>query len=230
MSLSREVREMPKVTSYKAFSDIYKNPKNNGKNSGGGIIFNEDLSKILLIKGRYSGKWGCPKGHHNLQDEDNLHTALREISEETGYQTKLRSRLLPNVTIDKVKLYCLLVSETADFNITDVHEISEIKWFDIENLKELVKKYPHRFNSLIRGAKGLYRKMSNIIYKIQLFMPNYKHDSEGYINNDLHKIISSCEKRENASEFHYSCFLAIQQKYPDVFNEMDLILFVKNLM
>lgn len=48
------------------------------------IILSSDASSVLLVHDARSCKWGFPKGHREPDDSDDLHTATREVWEETG--------------------------------------------------------------------------------------------------------------------------------------------------
>ena len=43
--------------------------------------------RLLLLRNRDTGHWGFPKGRRDAGDEHEVHTALRELQEETGYDT-----------------------------------------------------------------------------------------------------------------------------------------------
>jgi len=53
--------------------------------SCGGVVFNEDMSKIYLINKIEREDWVLPKGHVE-EGEDSIQTATREVFEETGYK------------------------------------------------------------------------------------------------------------------------------------------------
>lgn len=50
----------------------------------GFILLSSDLTHLLLVNDRRSGKWGFPKGHRESYDPTDLATAVRECREETG--------------------------------------------------------------------------------------------------------------------------------------------------
>ena len=43
--------------------------------------------RLLLLRNRDTGHWGFPKGRRDAADAHEVHTALREVHEETGYET-----------------------------------------------------------------------------------------------------------------------------------------------
>jgi 8-oxo-dGTP pyrophosphatase MutT (NUDIX family) len=55
--------------------------------ASGIILFRREgaAARLLLLRNRRSGHWGFPKGRRDAGDEHEVHTALRELREETGY-------------------------------------------------------------------------------------------------------------------------------------------------
>jgi 8-oxo-dGTP pyrophosphatase MutT (NUDIX family) len=49
----------------------------------GFILFTPDF-RVLLVQDARTKKWGFPKGHREELDESDIHTAQREMMEETG--------------------------------------------------------------------------------------------------------------------------------------------------
>jgi 8-oxo-dGTP pyrophosphatase MutT (NUDIX family) len=56
--------------------------------ASGIILFRREgaAARLLLLRNRRSGHWGFPKGRRDAADEHEVHTALRELREETGYE------------------------------------------------------------------------------------------------------------------------------------------------
>ena len=60
---------------------------------GAGIqLFSPDRTKTLLVQGQ-SGRWGWTKGHKEPVDDTWLHTAIREVYEESGFHLGIHYRL-----------------------------------------------------------------------------------------------------------------------------------------
>ncbi|MFA9288851.1 MAG: NUDIX hydrolase [Weeksellaceae bacterium] len=88
-----------------------------------------------LIEG---GKWAIPGGYMDL-DETSRETAIREVTEETGYSVadvtffaitdNPQRRNVPRQDIDFI--YIVEVHEKIQ---EPDHEVSELKWFDINGL------------------------------------------------------------------------------------------------
>src|SRR5262245_30470168 len=54
-------------------------------------------ARLLLLRNRGTGQWGFPKGRRDAGDRHEVHTALREVLEETGYE---RVQLHPDFRIE----------------------------------------------------------------------------------------------------------------------------------
>ena len=122
--------------------------------SAGGVVFNREIGKVLLIKDSY-GRWALPKGHVE-KGETSEQAALREISEETGLeQLKALAKLgqvkyFFNLKGDNVfKIVVFLLVEAKDTELKAEWEVRDVKWFspddalekmEYANSKELMKK------------------------------------------------------------------------------------------
>jgi bis(5'-nucleosidyl)-tetraphosphatase len=220
------------ILSPEDFSVLYDHERKVPKNSAGTLIFNEDHSEILLVKGHSSNKWGPPKGHRE-QDESNFETAIRETQEEVGYEIKLKINFLPHVIANKIKFYCLVVPKSTTFQTRDPREIADIKWFDMKTLKLLSKTHPNDFNVPLRSLFNKPTTLKTIICKISSFKSNYKKTDDGSINEQFEKIVRylhSIKEKTPYSPvtFHYVCFYIIQKIYNNIFANADLIAFVRD--
>lgn len=109
----------------------------------GGIIFNHDKSKVLVVMNRMSRwnkefKWGFPKGHKNPL-EQNVDCAIREIQEETGIHFNKdlmtrRKHIYGNIyfVLDIPNEY-----ENKEFNVPDSKEVCEIKFMSLDQLRQV---------------------------------------------------------------------------------------------
>lgn len=107
----------------------------------GAIVFNADMSKVLMVKGwGKSASWSFPRGKMN-QSESKLACAVREVREETGFD------ITPFVVADdlidvrvhdaaqEVTLFTVpCVPESTPFLPQTRQEISDIKWFFVTDL------------------------------------------------------------------------------------------------
>jgi len=105
----------------------------------GGIILNEDLSKVLLVLGYWSKtSWGFPKGKVNEEEEPHV-CAVREVLEETGYDMGPKINpdefILKEISGQRCCLYIITgVPETTHFAPRTKREIRDIQWFPIAGL------------------------------------------------------------------------------------------------
>jgi ADP-ribose pyrophosphatase YjhB (NUDIX family) len=99
----------------------------------GCILFSPN-EKVLLVRGKLSGKWSLPKGHMEGREND-LQCALRELHEETG--------IVPNVKYSYFKKfaaggYFIYFMENEPMpQIQSNQEISEAGWFEISEIRKL---------------------------------------------------------------------------------------------
>jgi mutator protein MutT len=112
------------------------------------LVINE-RGEVLFVKRNFEerpdlhGKWEFPGGKVDFGEQPE-HTAIREAKEETGYHVEVR-KLLPklmnfsknmdgtNHTLTLICYLCELIGGSE--SLTD-DGVSEIKWFDIENVPQ----------------------------------------------------------------------------------------------
>ena len=115
----------------------------------GGIIFNKDLDKVILVLNRLSyqkgeNKWGLPKGHIEKNEKINI-CAMREIKEETGLDLKLLS-YHRCIKINNSYYFVIVLNTNKEISLKaiDEDEIIFTKWFNLEQIKNLNKNYDTR--------------------------------------------------------------------------------------
>jgi mRNA-decapping enzyme subunit 2 len=99
----------------------------------GTIVVSPD-DKILVVKGRKSGKWSFPKGH-SYSEETELECALRETYEETGLQLSEYFQRTFHLSTGNYFLYSYHSEPQCKTN--DTNEIQDIKWASISELKTM---------------------------------------------------------------------------------------------
>lgn len=115
----------------------------------GVACFNEDFSKVLLVKGTDSHLWSFPRGKISKGESD-MDCAVREGEEEIGYN--VRDHICENDVVERnirgknYKIYMALnVPEDFPFAPKARNEISQIKWFDVKLLARKVKQQPNQY-------------------------------------------------------------------------------------
>lgn len=117
------------------------------------LLFDQNYKQVLLVNqfrvGCKSKIWEIPAGVID-ENEDPKDAILREISEETGYSKdgisdlKLLTEYYPSVGYSNEKLYIYSARLNGDLNKLkgeqqlDEHEKIEIKWFDFNEVDNLV--------------------------------------------------------------------------------------------
>lgn len=135
----------------------------------GGLIKKEN--KILMVKEakkKCYGQWNFPAGHVK-EFEKITDAAVREIYEETGCKVKLTG-VLPISSLDSEKETHILIKFTAEIveeNIKfDKNEILEVKWIDIEEIKNMTKKELRGYEANLKDIEDLEK---NKIYPLEIF-------------------------------------------------------------
>ena len=101
--------------------------------SAGFLIYNEDYTKVLLVRSTISNKFGPPKGHAKASDVNSFETACREVKEEIGI-TITAERKYESIKYKKTVFYVISISEDKEYYINDVSEINDLKWFKVSDI------------------------------------------------------------------------------------------------
>ena len=137
------------------------------KNSGkcGGVIFNSDKTKMVVVHQRYNGKpakWGCPKGHKK-RNETNHYCAHREIYEELGIRVKTMD------TDPKIKVgntvyfsYVILNIEKEMVPI-DSREICEVRLIDLLDIDIPLSNMNYELKTIIQNI-NVFKETSKITF------------------------------------------------------------------
>lgn len=123
-----------------------------GKDAVGVIILNEKSNKILLVKQQRLAKkgedkttWEIPAGMTDVENESLEDCLIREIKEETGLDVNDLKRILSFQPLigccnHEITLYHTKVNESDFTNDIDDSDVTEAKWFSIEEMKEMFSK------------------------------------------------------------------------------------------
>jgi 8-oxo-dGTP diphosphatase len=138
------------------------------------IIFNEDDSQVLLIKGQpkkthWANTYNALGGH--IEANENIHTsALREVEEESGISLqKEQLRLAGLVHVkDYNDDYAIMFLFKATVDDTDIKSSEEgnVEWIDISKLKSIETIAPD-----IKTLAPLCKKLKNneLIFGTSIF-------------------------------------------------------------
>lgn len=99
------------------------------------ILRDERTGRCLLVQGRWSHKWGFPKGHQE-EGETEEETAIRELFEETG--VLVHRPLGPRQRFKNNVYFTITVNEDLIHPfIRDHNEIQRIRWFSDAEIDRL---------------------------------------------------------------------------------------------
>ena len=129
--------------------------------AAGGIVYNNNKQVLLIFR---KGKWDLPKGKVE-KGEFYKQTALREVQEECGLQQLETGNHLfdtyhvyvqDNEKILKRTIWYEMVLKSDEVPVPQTSEdITEVKWFDYDNLGEVMKNtyasLKEMFPLLVRG-------------------------------------------------------------------------------
>ncbi len=120
-----------------------------------GIVFDESKTKVLLIKRRDIPVWVLPGGGLDPGESPEV-GAVREVFEETGYQTSVVRKVAEYLPVNKLTQFshlfeCRIVEGTAKIGA----ETKELEFFPLNTLPNL----PPPYESWIRDAEARYPSM-----------------------------------------------------------------------
>lgn len=141
----------------------------------GGIILNETIDKVLMVRGWKGSSWGFPKGKINKNEPDEA-CAVREVREETGFDMTPFLKKEDYLEITRggknIRLYIVKdVPESTIFETQTRKEISKIEWHTINRLPVFNRKasanyytvtpFMNGLKKYIAKAKGLASSLSS---------------------------------------------------------------------
>jgi len=104
-----------------------------------GCVLQQD-GKYLLVQEKQQkvyGLWNLPAGHVD-EGETFEAAAIREVSEETGYQVKLGEKIsVEHQSIDRPVLHAFNATIVGGQLSPDLDELLDAKWLSLGEVKEL---------------------------------------------------------------------------------------------
>lgn len=142
---------------------------------GAGIIamyFEGNNIKILLVRGKQSGKWSFPKGHAE-PNEDIIQTAIREMREETAIEIE-ESQIDKRVKLGEYMFFLVRMYDQERVRRQE-SEIIESKWMDYEDVMRLdinEVNYPLKlFRFFVTKNKNIIKFMQQNRKKVYVMEP-----------------------------------------------------------
>lgn len=127
-----------------------------------GCIILNNKNEVLLIH-HNAGHWDFPKGH--VEDgETEIQTAIREVKEETNIDVevnekyKYSTKYSPKEDVIKEVIY-FLARNISDNKQAQLEEVSEVKWFSMEDAIEQIT-FDNSRDILIQLKEDLEKKGS----------------------------------------------------------------------
>ena len=129
--------------------------------SCGAVVYNPERQLFLIIK-MLNGNWGFPKGHTENQETD-IQTAIREVTEETGINIKILDgfkksiKYIPFPEVLKKVIFFIGITEEEKVTI-DKHEIEDYMWCSYEEALKMITYKPQRdiMESSLQFIKNYY--------------------------------------------------------------------------
>ena len=136
--------------------------------SCGAVVYNPERQLFLIIK-MLNGNWGFPKGHTENQETD-IQTAIREVTEETGINIKILDgfkksiKYIPFPEVLKKVIFFIGITEEEKVTI-DKHEIEDYMWCSYEEALKMITYKPQRdvMESSLQFIKNHYGDDKNDI-------------------------------------------------------------------
>ena len=117
------------------------------------LIFNEQ-GQVLLFKHTYRKfEWGIPAGglEYNEQPDKAI---VREFFEETGMQIKVEKLLLAESSKEDRNISLIYLCKIVNGTFRESSEISEMKYFDVNELPQMLFAEKNLIRWVVRELKG----------------------------------------------------------------------------
>lgn len=137
----------------------------------GAAIFNENLNKILLVKGTESDSWSFPRGKIS-KDENDVDCCIREVKEEIGFDITdyidEEQFIERNITGKNYKIFLIKnVQETINFRPLVRNEIAKIQWFDFKTVSKNIFKSNNNNNN---GSNFKYYLINSMMRPLSMWL------------------------------------------------------------
>jgi len=116
------------------------------------MVFDED-GRILLFRHTYRKfEWGIPAGglEHVEQPEKAI---IREFFEETGIQVKVEKLLIAESSKEDHNISLIFLCEIVEGSFNQSTEISEMKYFDVDDLPQMLFAEKNLIRSVYKSLK-----------------------------------------------------------------------------
>jgi 8-oxo-dGTP diphosphatase len=117
------------------------------------MVFDE-RGRILLFKHTYRKfEWGIPAGglEYNEQPDQAI---IREFLEETGIQIKVERLLVAESSSEDLNISLIYLCKIVSGSFTESSEISEIKYFDVTDLPQMLFAEKNLIRWAVHEIKG----------------------------------------------------------------------------
>lgn len=131
-------------------------------NISAGVFVIDPVDRSALFVQSYNKFWGPPKGKIEVGETD-IHTALRELEEETGIKTT-EEKFIKKIRTKYCVFFLLFVNRKdvkIDIQSLKGIEITGLGWFSFDCLEE---HFPILNEVLNNSAKYLIRRIPKIVY------------------------------------------------------------------
>ncbi len=137
--------------------------------SCGAVVYNPERQLFLIIK-MLNGNWGFPKGHTENQETD-IQTAIREVTEETGINIKILDgfkksiKYIPFPEVLKKVIFFIGITKEEKV-VIDKGEIEDYMWCSYEEALKMITYKPQRdiMESSLQFIKNYYGDDKNDIH------------------------------------------------------------------
>ncbi len=130
------------------------------------LITDEANDKVLMVRNVDNGLWTLPGGAVE-EDEFLDMAAIREVKEETGYDIRLLGIVAINEAIlgEHVCFFTFRAEIVGGAShISRPEEISEIKWFCLEEADSLLPYYQNKLQDTVkRGLAVMYVNQGTVL-------------------------------------------------------------------